>query len=101
MRNGSASAQSSLLLNHFNINLDRLHKLALPFPDPSQPGAGIANTSHSKGKEKTPFVKKDAYTRDITQELQNAGYDFLVIDEDGFVNTQHNSTRDFILAEED
>lgn len=41
----SATVQNSLLLSHYNINLDNLHKIALPFVKGSSPTSG-------KGKDK-------------------------------------------------
>lgn len=49
----------------------------------------------------TPFVDNSTHTRDIAKELRLAGRDFLIIDQDNFIDTQHNSIRDFILSEEE
>ncbi|EMC94928.1 hypothetical protein BAUCODRAFT_140168 [Baudoinia panamericana UAMH 10762] len=45
MKAGSPHAQPGLMANHYNFNLDNLHKLAMPFAKPTQTGL-------NKGKEK-------------------------------------------------
>ncbi|EME89163.1 uncharacterized protein MYCFIDRAFT_86240 [Pseudocercospora fijiensis CIRAD86] len=51
-KNHHPSAQPLLLANHYNINLDNLHKIALPFPKPYSSGASLAQTP-VKGREKS------------------------------------------------
>ncbi|KAK6441326.1 E3 ubiquitin-protein ligase tom1 [Oleoguttula sp. CCFEE 5521] len=48
-KNTAPHMQAALLANHYNFNLDNLHKIALPFPKP--PNTIIAQTP-AKGKEK-------------------------------------------------
>lgn len=50
-KNHHPSAQAILLSNHYNINLDNLHKIAQPFPKPYNSGAPLGQTP-GKGKDK-------------------------------------------------
>lgn len=51
-KNNQPQMQAALLANHYNFNLDNLHKIALPFPKPSSGPASQATPTPSKGKEK-------------------------------------------------
>lgn len=51
-KNNNPHAQATLLANHYNLNMDNLHKLAMPFPKPAVPSTGVAVVTPSKGKEK-------------------------------------------------
>jgi E3 ubiquitin-protein ligase HUWE1 len=51
-KNNSASMQPTLLANHYNFNLDNLHKLALPFPKPPSSLSNAAAITPGKGKDK-------------------------------------------------
>lgn len=51
-KNNSASMQPTLLANHYNFNLDNLHKIALPFPKPPSSLSNVATTTPGKGKDK-------------------------------------------------
>jgi E3 ubiquitin-protein ligase HUWE1 len=51
-KNNSTSMQPTLLANHYNFNLDNLHKLALPFPKPPSSLSNAAAITPGKGKDK-------------------------------------------------
>ncbi|KAF2210962.1 hypothetical protein CERZMDRAFT_121720 [Cercospora zeae-maydis SCOH1-5] len=48
-KNHNPAQQALLLANHYNINLDNLHKIAMPFP---KPHAHPSSSSQSSGKAK-------------------------------------------------
>lgn len=54
-KNNHPQAQSVLLANHYNINFENMHKIALPFPKP-QNVAPLSLSSTSRPKDKTPDV---------------------------------------------
>ncbi|KAK5136003.1 hypothetical protein LTR08_004257 [Meristemomyces frigidus] len=51
-KNSNPHAQTVLMANHYNFNLDSLHKLALPFPAVITTATGSATMTPGKGKEK-------------------------------------------------
>ena len=51
-KNNQPQMQAALLANHYNFNLDNLHKIALPFPKSASGPASLATPTPSKGKEK-------------------------------------------------
>ncbi|KAM0703801.1 hypothetical protein Q7P35_009740 [Cladosporium inversicolor] len=51
-KNNSTSMQPTLLANHYNFNLDNVHKLALPFPKPPSALSNAAAITPGKGKDK-------------------------------------------------
>ncbi|THC94388.1 hypothetical protein EYZ11_006117 [Aspergillus tanneri] len=60
---GGSHLQQSLLAAHFNIDLEKLQKVAAPFPRPSVPASGKISVSPAlgiKGKEKGPQTRYDA-----------------------------------------
>lgn len=50
-KNHHPSAQAVLLANHYNLSLDNLHKIAMPFPKPYASAASMGQTP-AKGKER-------------------------------------------------
>lgn len=50
-KNHHPSAQAVLLANHYNLNIDNLHKIAMPFPKPYMSGP-VPGTTPGKGREK-------------------------------------------------
>ena len=55
VKNNHPHAQPILLQNHYNINFDRLQKIAEPFPRPPQSAISVDPTP-GKGKEKSTHV---------------------------------------------
>ncbi|KAK5120192.1 hypothetical protein LTR85_006398 [Meristemomyces frigidus] len=51
-KNSNPHAQAVLMANHYNFNLDNLHKLAMPFPRFAVSPVGPAVVTLGKGKEK-------------------------------------------------
>lgn len=49
-KNNAPQMQSTLLANHYNFNLDNLHKVALPFP---KPPSAVSAITPGKGKDKS------------------------------------------------
>ncbi|KAM0721098.1 hypothetical protein Q7P37_003384 [Cladosporium fusiforme] len=52
-KNNSPQAQPTLLANHYNFNLDNLHKVALPFPKPPSALSNVSAITPGKGKDKS------------------------------------------------
>ncbi|EME49335.1 hypothetical protein DOTSEDRAFT_68195 [Dothistroma septosporum NZE10] len=51
-KNHHPSAQAVLLANHYNLNIENLHKMAMPFPKPYLSGS-VAATIPVKGRDRT------------------------------------------------
>lgn len=75
---GGSHLQQSLLAAHFNIDLEKMQKIAAPFPRPSGPASGKITASSPalgiKGKEKGPQTKHDANDL-VSLTRENDGWD--------------------------
>ncbi|KAI9369255.1 hypothetical protein BJX61DRAFT_545768 [Aspergillus egyptiacus] len=57
---GGSHLQQSLLATHYNIDLEKLQKIAAPFPRPAPPGRPASSPSDYRSKDKVPHTKNDA-----------------------------------------
>ncbi len=74
-RSSAGHVNTALLASHYNINLDKVHKLALPFmrsvPSPEQDAASPSSAAPAKGKEKLLSIERvngstRVYANDLT-----------------------------------
>ncbi|OJJ40648.1 hypothetical protein ASPWEDRAFT_102518 [Aspergillus wentii DTO 134E9] len=71
---GGSHIQQSLLATHYNIDLEKLQKVAAPFARPLTPGKAPISTPVVKGKEKTTQTKHNA--NDLTSLIrEDDGWD--------------------------
>lgn len=86
-KNNSTSMQPTLLANHYNFNLDNLHKLALPFPKPPSSLSNAAAITPGKGKDKVApsssfnpsdlaLLAKEPLSGTLKRELSNVNVTF-------------------------
>lgn len=67
---GGSHLQQSLLATHYNIDLEKLQKIAAPFPRPHLNGRQASSPTVVKNKEKAPQTKHDANDlTSLTREL--------------------------------
>ncbi|OJJ64397.1 hypothetical protein ASPSYDRAFT_1155817 [Aspergillus sydowii CBS 593.65] len=57
---GGSHLQQSLLATHYNIDLEKLQKIAAPFARPSVNGRPVSSPQGVKAKEKAPQTKQNA-----------------------------------------
>ncbi|CAK4034680.1 related to HECT [Lecanosticta acicola] len=85
-KNHHPSAQAVLLANHYNLNLDNLHKIAVPFPKPSISAPSLGQTP-GKGKERgmsavafnpsdLVAIAKEQISPDIRSDLSNVALSY-------------------------
>ena len=86
-KNNSSSMQPTLLANHYNFNLDNLHKVALPFPKPPSSLSNAAPITPGKGKDKAipassfnpsdlATLAKEPLSSTLKRELSNVNVTF-------------------------
>ncbi|KAL2835186.1 hypothetical protein BDW59DRAFT_4863 [Aspergillus cavernicola] len=57
---GGSHLQQSLLAAHYNLDLEKLQKIAAPFPRPTLPGQPASSPSGVKSKDKAPQTRHNA-----------------------------------------